>query len=180
MRDEQHVIVVGGDRIGLQTARIVADRGDGVTVVEHDGSDGEDSPTGEASVGPTGELLVVGGDAVRSKTLERAGVGTADTVAALTDDAELNVAVCATAAEVAPDVRTVARIRRPIDETRTAVVDRTVLPGYVGARAAATELLDAERRSTVDPPVTLDVVLDAWGHRSGWTPWSGRRAAKDS
>jgi len=145
------VVVAGGGRVGFQTARILADRGDDVTVIERD----EDAC---ADIAEEWFATVIEGDATNPSILEQAGVDDAHVVAALTGETGLNLAVCMAAQDLSPGVRTVARIDRASGEEYTRFVDAVVYPERAGARVAANEIVGSDVQSLADVTGELDIM----------------------
>jgi len=85
---------------------------------------------------------VIQGDGTDPETLGEATLSEADVVAALTDDTEINLTVCETAKERAPNARTILRIARDGEQDygyRT-FVDHTVYPAAAGADVALEQI----------------------------------------
>jgi trk system potassium uptake protein TrkA len=151
MTGKLDVVVAGGGRVGFQTARLLADRGDDVTIVEQDRDVVDD-------IADEWVATVIRGDATDPDILEQAGVADADVVAALTGEGGQNLAVCLLAAELAPEIRTVARIERASNESYARFVDAVVFPEHAGARRAADEIVGHDVLTLSDVTSTLDIV----------------------
>lgn len=151
MSAKRNVIIAGGGRVGFQTAELLADRGEDVTIVERDEDTCDD--ISDAYI-----ATVIGGDATNPSILEQAGVESADVVAALTGETGLNLAICMAAADLAPSVRTVARIDRAAGDEYTRFVDAVVFPERAGARVAANEIIGSDVRTLADVTGDLDIV----------------------
>jgi trk system potassium uptake protein TrkA len=146
------IVIAGGGRVGFQTAKILADRGHDVTIVERD----------ERIVSEIADewiATVIEGDATNPEIIEQAGIEGADVIAALTGETGLNLAVCLAAKELRPDIRTVARIERESAEAYTRFVDGIVFPERAGARLAANEISGSDVQTLADVTGTLDIVL---------------------
>jgi trk system potassium uptake protein TrkA len=152
MTSDFDVVIAGGGRVGFQTAEILADQGHDVTIVERD--DRVVSKIADEWV-----ATVITGDATNPEIIEQAGIERADVVAALTGETGLNLAVCLAAKELAPDVRTVARIDTAAGETYTRFVDAVLFPERAGARVAANEILGSDVQTLADVTGTLDIML---------------------
>jgi len=101
-----YVIIAGAGKVGLNLARELIDRGNEVTLIE-----------GERRrylvVEEDLEHAVQYGDAAELWVLERAGVGRADLVIAVTGDDEDNILICQLAKEKYMCERIVARVNNP-------------------------------------------------------------------
>lgn len=131
-------VIVGYGRVGARTATIVATEGHDVVVVDSD-----DERIGKAR---TEGHEVVEGHGEDERTLERAGVADADSLAALTDDLNVNFTACMIAND--HDCRTVLRIdedyREEIYRKYASDVDEVVYPERMGAAGAKTALLGGD------------------------------------
>jgi trk system potassium uptake protein TrkA len=145
------VVIAGGGRVGFQTARILADRDDDVTVIERDEETCDD-------IAEEWFATVIEGDATNPSILEQAGVEDAHVVAALTGETGLNLAVCMAAQELSPGVRTVARIDRASGREYTRFVDAVVYPERAGARVAANEIVGSDVQTLADVTGDLDIM----------------------
>jgi trk system potassium uptake protein TrkA len=152
MTGDRNVIIAGGGRVGLQTAELLTDRGHDVTVIERD-----DQVASE--IADEWVATVVRGDATDPGIIEQAGIERADAIAALTGDSGLNLAVCLAASELAPGVRTVARIDRAAGESYTRFVDAVLFPERAGARVAANEIVGNDVQTLADVTGDLDIML---------------------
>ncbi len=102
---------------------------------------------------------VIQGDATNPDIIEQAGLERADVIAALTGETGLNLAVCLAAAELTPDIRTVARIDRTGGESYTRFVDAVVFPERAGSRVAANEIIGSDVQTLADVTGNLDIML---------------------
>ncbi|MFW6448411.1 MAG: potassium channel family protein [Halobacteriota archaeon] len=131
-------VIVGYGRVGIRTARILAEEGHQVTVVDVD-------PEKIRRAQQAG-FFAVHGDASDPDVLAQAHLEEADAVAALTSDVEVNHAVCTTAAEY--DLRTVLRVNEdyPDAEFRRyeTAADAIIYPAQLGAAGAKTALLGGD------------------------------------
>jgi trk system potassium uptake protein TrkA len=146
-----NVVIAGGGRVGFQTAELLADRGNDVTIVERDADVCDD-------ITDAWVATVIEGDATNPDILEQAGVTEADVVAALTGETGLNLAVCLAAAEMGETVRTVARVDRAAAESYTRFVDAVVYPERAGARVAANQIVGSDVQTLADVTGTLDIM----------------------
>jgi trk system potassium uptake protein TrkA len=152
MTNDYNVIIAGGGRVGSQTAEILVDRGHDVTVIEHD----------EETVSELADewmATIIHGDATDPGIIEQAGIDRADVIAGLTGQTGVNMAVCQAGAELAPDIRTVARIDREVDNGYAQLVDAVLFPERAGARVAANEILGSDVQTLADVTGTLDILL---------------------
>jgi trk system potassium uptake protein TrkA len=151
MTQDLDVIIAGGGRVGFQPAELLADQGHDVTIVERDG---------ELSDALTDEWVatVITGDATHPHILEQAGLDTADAIAALTGETGLNLAICMAASELAPAIRTVARIDRRAGDAYERFVDAIVFPERAGARVAASEIVGPDVQALSNVTGDLDIL----------------------
>src|SRR6056297_3449732 len=152
MTSDLDIIIAGGGRVGFQTAEILADRGHDVTIIELD----------ERIVSEIADewmVTVIQGDATNPDIIEQAGIERADAIAALTGETGLNLAVCLAAAELTPEIRTVARIDRAAGESYTRFVDAILFPERAGARVAANEIVGSDVQTLADVTGNLDIML---------------------
>jgi len=152
MTSDLDIVIAGGGRVGFQTAEILADLGHDVTIIERD----ERVVSGIAD---EWMATVIRGDATNPDIIEQAGIERADVIAALTGETGLNLAVCLAASELAPDIRTVARIDRSAGEAYTRFVDAVLFPERAGARVAANEIVGTDVQTLADVTGTLDIML---------------------
>ncbi len=128
-------VIVGGGRVGLRTARTLAEQGYDVVIVERDPD--------KARRAREDGFAVVEGDGADADVLEEAGIAEAEAVAGLTGDLNVNFAACMLGAE--HGVRTILRIdedyREAIYEKYADEVDEIVYPEQLGAMGAKTALL---------------------------------------
>jgi trk system potassium uptake protein TrkA len=152
MTSDRDVIIAGGGRVGFQTAELLADRGHDVTIIEREGRM-------VAEIADEWVATVIEGDATNPDIIEQAGIERADAIAALTGDSGLNLAVCLAAAELSPEIRTVARIDRAAGESYTRFVDAVLFPERAGARVAANEIVGTDVQTLADVTGDLDIML---------------------
>ncbi|MFC7068929.1 NAD-binding protein [Halobaculum lipolyticum] len=132
-RADLRVVVVGSGRLGLETARSLAERGHDVVIVER-------TPERVAAAADEYVAAVIEGDAARPSVLAQAAPERADVVAALTNTVGTNLAVCLAAKRLAPDVRTVLRTTDPDTAEFEPFVDHVVYPELAGARRTVNEI----------------------------------------
>src|SRR5947209_18255071 len=101
-----YVLVVGAGKVGWNLTRELIQRGNEVTVVEHD-------PGRYATVEEELEHSAQYGDGTELWVLERAGIQRADLVIAVTGDDEDNILICQVAKEKYGCDRIVARVNNP-------------------------------------------------------------------
>jgi len=148
------LIIAGGGRVGRKTAELLLDYGHESVIVERSGDQVTELDEKTAQY-----TTVVEGDAAQEGTLQEAGVDEADVVLALTETTGTNLAVCKAARELAPSVRTVARLdREPTGEDESEHVDEFVFPEHAGARVAVDLALGAPVQPIADLTTHLEVV----------------------
>jgi len=122
------VIIVGSGRTGLQTARLLDDRGHDVVIIER-------NPDRVQELVDERVATIIEGDATNSDILRQADPEQADVVATMTDTMGTNFTVCTLATEINPDIRTVMRSVYGTTEEYAKFVDDIVFPERAGARA---------------------------------------------
>jgi trk system potassium uptake protein TrkA len=145
------IIIAGGGRVGLETAKLLDNWDHDVTIVERD-------PELCAELSDEYVAKVVEGDASNPDLLRQADVENADVVAGLTGEAGTNLAICMEAQEMNPDVRTVTRIDSREKESYTQFVDGVLFPELAGARTAASEIIGSDVQTLADVTGTLDIM----------------------
>jgi trk system potassium uptake protein TrkA len=145
------IIITGGGRVGFQTAQFLDDQGHDVTIVESDEDRCE-------QIADEYVATVIHGDATDPDILEQAGVESKGVIAGLTGVSGLNLAVCMEAKQMAPEIRTVARIDRPEAEAYTRFVDALLYPERAGARVAANKIQGSDVQTLADVTGTLDIM----------------------
>src|SRR5437773_10867569 len=101
-----YVLIVGGGKVGWNLARELIDKGEEVTLFEHD-------RRRYRVVEQELEHAVQYGDASELWVLERAGIQRADLVIAVTGDDEDNILICQMARDKYRVDRIVARVNNP-------------------------------------------------------------------
>jgi trk system potassium uptake protein TrkA len=146
-------VIIGAGRVGLRTARVVAEEGHDVVLVERD-------PDRAVRAREEG-FEVVAGDGSRESVLEEAGVAAADAVGALTSDLNVNFIACMVGKHYG--CRTVLRIdedyREDIYQKYAGDVDEIVYPERLGAIGAKNALLGGSVKAIADVAQNLQVVL---------------------
>ena len=123
----KNIVVIGAGRVGRRVVEQLDSGRQSITVVEPDAETCEQLSTKHNRV--------IQGDGTDPETLEKANLADADVVAALTDNTEINLSVCETAKERAPDAKTILRIARDGEQDYgyRRFVDHTVYPAAAGA-----------------------------------------------
>lgn len=134
-RKDLRVVVVGSGQTGLETARLLDDRGHDVVIIER-------NPDRVAQLVEERVATVIEGDATNSDILRQADLETADVVVSMTDTMGTNFTVCTLAAELDPDVRTVMRSVYETTRDYAKYVDDIVVPERAGARATVNAVED--------------------------------------
>ncbi|MFB6125845.1 MAG: TrkA family potassium uptake protein [Halolamina sp.] len=146
-------VIIGAGRVGLRTARVLADEDHDVTVVERD-------PDRAARAREEG-LETLEGDGSDEETLLAAIDDGADALGALTSDLNVNFAACMIAKHY--DCRTVMRIdedyREEIYQKYADDVDEIVFPERLGAVGAKNALLGGNIQAIADIASSLQIVL---------------------
>jgi trk system potassium uptake protein TrkA len=131
-------VIVGAGRVGLRTARVLQTEGHEVAVVEHDPD--------KAEHGRNEGFMVIEGDGASEEVLGQTDLGTADAIAGLTGDLNVNFAACMIGKHYG--CRTVLRIdedyRADIYHKFADDVDEVVYPERLGAAGAKTALLGGD------------------------------------
>lgn len=151
MPEDKSVIIVGGGRVGFQTAELLSDRGHNVRIIEKD-------PELCAALTDEWVATVIEGDATDPAILEQGGLETADVVAGLTGLTGVNLAVCMMATRLSPGTRTVARLDHGDGANYTEFVDGIVYPERAGARVATNQIVGSDVQTLADVTGNLDIV----------------------
>ena len=145
-------VIVGAGRVGLRTARALADSNHEVTLV--------DSAPEALERAQAAGFEVVEGDGAREPVLVAADVENVDAVAALTADLNANFAACLIAKEYG--CRTVMRIdedyREAVYREYADQIDEVVYPERLGAIAAKNALVGGSVRAIADIERDLQLV----------------------
>ena len=135
MSADLRVVIVGGQHVGYHAARHLSERGHDVVIVEKDRDRVE-------FLSEQYDATVIHGDGGRRSILRQAGLDQSDVVAALTGyGAMTNIGICTMAAEIDPDIGTVARIDHGDRDEYDGLVDRVVYPDDLAAHAATNEII---------------------------------------
>ncbi|WP_253738881.1 potassium channel family protein [Halohasta salina] len=147
------LIVVGYGRVGSRTARVLAEEGYEVVVVDND-------PLKAERARKQG-LTVVEGDGTDEAVLREAGIETADAVGGITGDVESNHTICQIGNEYG--CRTVMRISEDVPaeryETYRADSDEVIYPQRLGAAGAKTALLGGSLNAIGDLTEQLQLTV---------------------
>jgi trk system potassium uptake protein TrkA len=104
-----YIIIVGGGRVGYYLTKALLDEGHEVLVIE-------ENATICKNINEELGSICLRGDGCEVATLEEAGIGRADMLAAVTGDDEDNLVACQIAKHKFIVPRTIARIRNPNNE----------------------------------------------------------------
>lgn len=142
LKTSRQIIIVGGGRVGRRTAVQLAENGYIVTIIERDGEKEE-----LISSHPVNRVII--GDGTDVDVFQEANPATADVVAALTNDTEINLAVCELAQEMVPRAQTLLRIKKDgqQDYAHLGHVDNIVYPAAAGASVAASQIAGSGERA---------------------------------
>lgn len=151
MKKDLRIVIVGGGRVGLGTARTLDNRGHTVTVIEED-------PIRSDQIADEYVATVIEGDATKPSILKQVGLEKTDVLAALTADSGTNLAACLTAERYGSPIRTV--MRRTDEESKEYedLVDQTIFPERAGARAAV-NAVDPGTRALEDMIGNLEILV---------------------
>jgi trk system potassium uptake protein TrkA len=145
-------VIVGAGRVGLRTARVLADEGHDVSIIERD--------VKKAERARKEGFEVLEGDGSTEAVLEDADLDEVDALGALTGDLNSNFVACMIAKH--HGCRTVLRIdeeyREEIYKKYASDVDEVVYPERLGAIAAKNALLGGNIRAVADIERNLQMV----------------------
>lgn len=136
---ELRVIIVGGGRVGFRAGRLLDGYGHEVAVIEKDPERCEEI----AEHFPT----VIPKDATLPPVLREAEPEESDTIAALTEDAATNLAVCLAARRMNEDIHTLLRTDTETRYDYGELVDTIVYPEGAGARLIANDVVGSTPRT---------------------------------
>lgn len=146
------VVIAGGGRVGFHTAEMLANRDHDVTIIEQD-------EQAAADISDEWVATVITGDATNPDIIAQADIENADVIAALTDVTGLNLAICLAAAEMAPGIRTIARVERVDGKSYTELIDAVVFPELAGARVAANEIVGSDVQTLAEMTGEVDIMV---------------------
>ncbi|MFB6254900.1 MAG: TrkA family potassium uptake protein, partial [Halobacteriaceae archaeon] len=148
---DKRIVIVGGGRVGFQTAANLDDHGHTVVVIESD-------PHRCESLSEEYVATIIQGDGTDPEILEQANIGDADVVAGLTGDRGINLAV-AILAKNRYDVRSVIRVDS--HEAVTAyedLVDSIIYPERAGAITAVNAIIGSDIRTLEESMGELNIL----------------------
>jgi voltage-gated potassium channel len=133
-RLENHVIICGYGRIGVQLAKALTDARTPFLILERNPAKAEDSKA-------HGFLTLIG-EATHEDTLRQAGIARARVLATVLPDDAANVFITLSARNLNPSIQIIARGEAPTTENKLfhAGADKVVLPTHIGAERI-TELI---------------------------------------
>ena len=147
------LIVVGYGRVGSRTARVLAEEGYEVVVVDNDHL--------KAERAREQGLTVVEGDGTDEAVLREAGIETADALGGITGDVDDNHRICLIGQNYG--CRTVMRISEDVStdvyETYVADADEVIYPQRLGAAGAKTALLGGSLNAIGDLTEQLQLTV---------------------
>jgi len=151
MTHTKRIIIAGGGRVGLRTARELADRGHEIVLIEKESAQSDRAADEHIA-------MVLEGDATSPSILEQAEPERADAIAALTDEAGTNLAICLAAKQVDPNIRTLARTDAGTADAYDEIADATILPQELSAATAADILSGEEVRTIIGDHHDLEIL----------------------
>lgn len=101
-----HVIIIGCGKVGASFAKILHSEGHDVVIVDNDANNFK-------ALGPGFAGVMITGVPIDQDVLKRAGIETADALAAVTPDDNVNIMVCQVAKEIFKIPKVIARIYNP-------------------------------------------------------------------
>lgn len=140
MAEPAHIVIAGGGRVGRRVAERFAERGTDVTVIETDAAVIDTASASE-------QITYLDGDARRPSVLREAITENTAVLGALTDQEDTNLFVCMAVKQLAPDIRTVARIEDERGDEYTEYVDDVYFPERASIKAAVNALSGSDVRT---------------------------------
>lgn len=104
-----HIIVIGCGKVGSKFAQVLSDEGHDVVIVDNDPKAFKEIDTGFNGITITGVPI-------DQDVLKKAGIETADALAAVTPDDNINIMACQVAKEIFKVPKVLARIYNPARE----------------------------------------------------------------
>ena len=150
MNDDLRVAIVGSGRVGLQTARLLDERGHDVVIVER-------NPERVERALDSYVATVIEGDATRPSVLEQIGLDRTDVFAAMTDTMGTNLSASVIVERLAPAVHTVVRVPHDDVGEYEPYADEFVRPERAGAAAATNAILGQGVRTVEGLPGELQL-----------------------
>lgn len=148
-------VIVGAGRVGLRTARVLAEEGHEATVIDNDPAQLERLWSERLEI-----VDILEGDGAREADLLETGIDEADALGALTGDLTTNFVACMIAK--AHGCRTVMRADddyyQEIYRKYAAAVDEVVYPARLGAIGAKNALVGGSIRAIADIAQNLQLV----------------------
>ena len=148
-------VIVGAGRVGLRTARVLAEEGHEATVIDNDTDQLERLWSERLEI-----VEILDGDGANEEDLVEAGIAEADALGALTGDVTTNFIACMIAK--ARGCRTVMRAdddyHEAIYRKYAAEVDEVVYPERLGAIGAKNALVGGSIRAIADIAQNLQLV----------------------
>lgn len=134
-RLENHVIICGYGRIGVQLAHELSDANSGFVIIERD--------SGKIAEAQSQGMLCITADATEESALASAGIGRARVLVTVVPDDAANVFITLSARKLNDHLEIIARAEVPTTESKLyhAGADRVVLPTHIGAERIAEMVL---------------------------------------
>ena len=161
-----YVIIAGAGKVGWNLARELIEKGNEVTVLEHD-------RRRYLTVEQELEHAVQYGDATELWVLERAGIQRADLVVAVTGDDEDNLLICQVAKEKYLCERIIARVNNPRNLEHFKLMG---IQPAVSATDLILRLIEHEVPATASSTCST-CPRSGWRSSSWWWPTTRRRPA---
>lgn len=104
-----HIIIIGCGKVGSRFAQVLSDEGHDVVIVDND-------PSAFKTLDADFNGITITGVPIDQDVLKKAGIETADALAAVTPDDNVNIMACQVAKEIFKVPRVLARIYNPARE----------------------------------------------------------------
>jgi trk system potassium uptake protein TrkA len=145
------VVVIGGGRVGLRTARLLVDRGHDAVIVEQ-------NPERCEQLSDEYVATVLEGDGTDPAVLRQTGLARTDALVALTASTGPNLTACLLADQLSEGaLRTVMRVVNDDEAAYREFVDATINPERAGARMAA-NAIEPEVQALEDVSGDVEIV----------------------
>jgi trk system potassium uptake protein TrkA len=151
MTGKLNAVLVGGGRVGQITMYRLTEQGHDVTVIERD-------PARCDELADEYQATIVQGDATDPAILEQANLEATDVIGAATGQTGTNLAICLEAKELAPGIRTVARVDRDAGKRYSRFADAVVYPERAGGRMVADAMSGSDVRTLSEAPGDLELL----------------------